>query len=325
MYQDEGFIQAIRAEPDDNALRLIYADWLEEHGDASAGARARFIRLQCERARLPFTSPRRAELIAEEGRLLCENWEAWMRPLREALGPHRAGQWFDYDYRTGDLDRFSRGFIESFTLSPAAYIDRAAELLRLTPLRFLCLTGGGGSEMGPLAQSPYLRELLSLSFVDYYSNPLGPEGARCLAQSPHLSRLRVLWVHRNNTGDEGVAALAEAPWLAQLTSLSLTDNGLSAIGFTRLSRSTFVPRPEVLRLASNLPGARGIEELAGSPILSRIRLLDLENCGLADRDARALRDSSMGDGLEVLSLRRNLFGLVGWRVLTERFGRRVQF
>ena len=32
MTLDGAFLQAIIANPDDNALLLVYADWLEEHG-----------------------------------------------------------------------------------------------------------------------------------------------------------------------------------------------------------------------------------------------------------------------------------------------------
>lgn len=46
----EAFLADIIEHPDDDAPRLIYADWLEDHGDAS---RAEFIRVQCELARLP--------------------------------------------------------------------------------------------------------------------------------------------------------------------------------------------------------------------------------------------------------------------------------
>src|SRR5262249_28449408 len=44
----EGFLRDIVAHPEDSAPRLIYADWLEENGDA---ARAELIRVQCELAR----------------------------------------------------------------------------------------------------------------------------------------------------------------------------------------------------------------------------------------------------------------------------------
>ncbi|MGL4555777.1 MAG: TIGR02996 domain-containing protein, partial [Gemmataceae bacterium] len=42
------FLDDIRADPDDDGPRLIYADWLDEAGDE---ARAEFIRLQIARAR----------------------------------------------------------------------------------------------------------------------------------------------------------------------------------------------------------------------------------------------------------------------------------
>ncbi len=30
---EEAFLQRMREQPDDDAARLIFADWLEEHGD----------------------------------------------------------------------------------------------------------------------------------------------------------------------------------------------------------------------------------------------------------------------------------------------------
>ena len=39
------FIEAICADPDDDAPRLVFSDWLEEHGNID---RAEFIRIQCE-------------------------------------------------------------------------------------------------------------------------------------------------------------------------------------------------------------------------------------------------------------------------------------
>jgi len=37
--------RAIRANPDDDTPRLVYADWLDEHNEP---ARAEFVRVQCE-------------------------------------------------------------------------------------------------------------------------------------------------------------------------------------------------------------------------------------------------------------------------------------
>ena len=49
MTTDAGFMEAIIADPADDTPRLIYADWLDEHGQEE---RAEFIRVQCEIARL---------------------------------------------------------------------------------------------------------------------------------------------------------------------------------------------------------------------------------------------------------------------------------
>jgi uncharacterized protein (TIGR02996 family) len=44
----DALLRAVLAAPDDDAPRLIYADWLDEHGDP---ARAEFIRAQVVLAR----------------------------------------------------------------------------------------------------------------------------------------------------------------------------------------------------------------------------------------------------------------------------------
>jgi uncharacterized protein (TIGR02996 family) len=43
MNADHAFRQAITADPEDDGLRLVYADWLEEHGDV----RGEYLRLEC--------------------------------------------------------------------------------------------------------------------------------------------------------------------------------------------------------------------------------------------------------------------------------------
>ena len=45
MTDREALYRAILDAPDDDAPRLVYADWLDEHGDPDRGE---FIRLQCE-------------------------------------------------------------------------------------------------------------------------------------------------------------------------------------------------------------------------------------------------------------------------------------
>ena len=58
MTQLDAFLQAVKDDPDDDAPRLLLADWLEEQGEP----RGEFIRVQCLRARLPAPRPPRWRL-----------------------------------------------------------------------------------------------------------------------------------------------------------------------------------------------------------------------------------------------------------------------
>lgn len=46
MAEADAFLQVNLAHPDDDAPRLMYADWLEEYGNAESPARAELIRVQ---------------------------------------------------------------------------------------------------------------------------------------------------------------------------------------------------------------------------------------------------------------------------------------
>jgi uncharacterized protein (TIGR02996 family) len=87
---DAPFLAAIRAAPEDDAPRLVYADWLDEHGQSE---RAEFIRVQVELARRES-----ADLRAREAELLARHHDDFAGRL---LAP-------------GFRFRFGRGFITGF-------------------------------------------------------------------------------------------------------------------------------------------------------------------------------------------------------------------
>ena len=96
MASEQSFLEAISADPDDDAVRLIFADWLEEQGDPARNARGEFIRVQLELEHLPDDDPRRPDLLREEQELRSRHERAWLGPLRplavESLGTlKRAG------------------------------------------------------------------------------------------------------------------------------------------------------------------------------------------------------------------------------------------
>src|SRR5262249_24353507 len=100
MDHERAFLQAIREEPQDDAHRLIYADWPEEQGGPARAARAAFIRAQCRLAALPADDPQFDRLEDEAADLLAEYEDDWTRPLHGV-----AQEW-----------RFARGFVELITI-----------------------------------------------------------------------------------------------------------------------------------------------------------------------------------------------------------------
>jgi uncharacterized protein (TIGR02996 family) len=54
MNDEQGFLNALTASPGDDTTRLVYADWLDERGDA----RGEYLRIDCKLADLHETDPR---------------------------------------------------------------------------------------------------------------------------------------------------------------------------------------------------------------------------------------------------------------------------
>src|SRR5262249_34394250 len=168
----ERFLSDILAHPEDDAPRLVYADWLEENGQPE---RAEFIRLQIDLASLPEHDPRRPELRARERALLPGQEAEWGRKLR--LAPHQVG--------------LGRGVVEGVYLGLDGLLARAQELFDLAPVREAVVVAGTAEAhlLDSLARQPFLGRLTSLGLS--YS-ALGPEEVRALARSPYLGGLRSL-------------------------------------------------------------------------------------------------------------------------------------
>jgi uncharacterized protein (TIGR02996 family) len=75
---EAGFLRSIWDDPEDDAPRLVYADWLDDRGEA---ARAEFIRTQVRLARLAPDDPARPGLEQRERQLLTDHADAWLGPL----------------------------------------------------------------------------------------------------------------------------------------------------------------------------------------------------------------------------------------------------
>ena len=142
----DDLLQAIIENPDDDALRLVFADWFEDHGELE---RAEFIRVQIELAKLPNVDNRRPKLEQRETELLARNESAWAEPIR-----HCVVSW-----------TFHRGFIAEVTVTVDMYQEHTFELLNLAPIRRMRVDGAevkiSGSARGLVPES-IARESLIL-------------------------------------------------------------------------------------------------------------------------------------------------------------------
>ena len=322
MTPEDAFLDDIREHPDDDAPRLIFADWLDDHGETD---RAEFIRARVYRARIRGReSPEADELTRRASALLAANWQRWTAPLRPLFGD--APDHFNWPrtYRPEAITHFPRGFVESVEMEAGRFVAVAAELFRLCPIRHVHLHRAD-EHAARLAECPQLAWVEGLSFPDYARAPLGPRGMVSLAGSPHLGRLWLLWLSRNYLGDEGLVALAAAPWLDHLRAVSLSDNGASDRGAEALARTPRAFRPRKLFLHRNAIGDRGAIALAESPVLEEVRTLTLAGCGIGPAGAAALAGSEHLLSLEEIDLSDNpLTGAGEAIVRSAPWGRRAR-
>ena len=161
MTDGQALLRAIIDHPDDDTLRLIYADWLDENDQPD---RAAFIRLQIEAARAEPYSPQARSASLSASRLLNRHRGPWTKHLTIRL--------IDYE--------FSRGFIERISIDAARFPKVAEALFKTEPIHTIRIvrfaTTSGRVSLLPLFDVPQLRQLHGPRVADPY--PYRPTNAR---------------------------------------------------------------------------------------------------------------------------------------------------
>ena len=125
MTDAEELFASILAHPEENAPRLVFADWLEENGQEDW---AEFIRIQIEVDHIPRAEPRHKELSRRARRLLAKQKEVWLFPFQKLL--------------PGCLVKFERGFVSIVKASYSYVFFNAEQLWPLAPIREVQVTDG---------------------------------------------------------------------------------------------------------------------------------------------------------------------------------------
>ena len=197
-------LAAVCAAPDDDAPRLAYAAFCDEHEPP----RAELIRQQIGRAleerrrRKMFSEPNTREL-----ELLAAHGEAWTRDLQTYVVP-------DATMPLGCA--LERGFVEHARVTLANVMSLGARLYALAPIRHLdvvCPRGALADDRDArrVLRADGLEHLRSLSLAGL---GIGDEGARELAGCASLAHVRWIDLSRNAIGRAGVEALARSALMA---------------------------------------------------------------------------------------------------------------
>jgi uncharacterized protein (TIGR02996 family) len=199
----DAFLRDIRDNPDDDTMRLIYADWLDEQGDP----RGEFIHVQMRLAgALPATTS--SALRQREQELLRRHAVGWVGGKMSRLR-----RWV-----------FRRGFLDEIELRADHFLADFGELLDREPVRCVRLRWATGS-IAAISASPRLRTLRELDLSRCYLNDATAE---VLAGSPHLDRLHALGLRSNFIRQRGAEALARSASLSRVQLLDLSGNLLTA-------------------------------------------------------------------------------------------------
>jgi uncharacterized protein (TIGR02996 family) len=328
------FLGDIKEHPQEDGLRLIFADWLEEHGDPSDQPRAELIRCQIEFSRLSPEAPDRAVHGRRARALQQKHGKAWLGPLESWLA--------HWSHQRGLLSvGLTASHLRSHALAALATTEAWAWVDEVY------LTPAGDEDIARLGSGPLLSAIVSLGFrgsnlgpagaqalgrlplvgrlhkLDLDHNQIGDRGLRALVASPHLERLRILDLSTADLLAEGASHLARTPSLARLERLSLWGNRLADEGAAALAQASFLTHLQQLDLRSSSIGDAGAADIAGSAAFASLRELNLADNQIGPAGARALADSPHLDGLSSLVLWGNPVGADGAQALRERFGARV--
>jgi uncharacterized protein (TIGR02996 family) len=153
MTDRDALLRAICENPDEDALRLVFADWLQENGNPEY---AEFVRLQVRHAELLRYGAADTDDLA---RTAAEIWLRFGERWRAELPQVKGVDWHN---------AFFRGFVERVSVSSDTVLVRHADAIFGQPIRQLVVgrfTGNKG-----FSSLPGLRHLKTLSLANRHAS-----------------------------------------------------------------------------------------------------------------------------------------------------------
>jgi uncharacterized protein (TIGR02996 family) len=265
---------AILANPDDDTPRLVFADWLQENGDKHDQARAEFIRLQIESAKLPFGDAKRTQLDASATKLADAHKVAWVKPL----APFAVKV---FGVEPAEI-AWSRGLLRYLMVRTAEFMNKecqkqlpdALAAVGVEAFHFYSTT----ARFKVLAAAPAIRWTTSVSYHEADDAALAAFGA-----SPEWAHLSRMTFDVAKVTDAGLEAFAQDAGQTRLRQFGCSTSGgmnkvrgkYTAAGLIAILDSGRFPLLDALDLEGDAPPKFDFAALLWAPAMKRIRTLRL--------------------------------------------------
>lgn len=270
----DSFIAEIIANPRDDALRLIFADFLEEQGDP----RAEMIRLQFQLREISPFDPQRPKLRKRELKLMREHGGFGSAPgVVKVLDTHG-------------------GFVDSIEVTVARFLKLQEEIFKAAPIRELHLKAKS-KKFDQVRQADVLKQLAK---INLRQNDASDEELIRFVRSPNLQNLECLEIHSGEMSVSVVEALATAENLRGLKELVLYSYRFNSDVVQLLARSPVITNLEKLRIHGSQDD-ESLQTLANSDNFQSLRQLDVQGA-FSSYGIQQLQTGSSCQKLEDLTL-----------------------
>jgi uncharacterized protein (TIGR02996 family) len=210
--EERKLLQEIAAKPDQDELRLKYADWLDAHREEP---KAQYIRMTCEAVhllqqlkRIPKVGDKCLDIASRADKIRQDNWPHWESSLR-SLGVR-------------SIVSYDRGLPVAVVVDGPDFVRNGGAILDAAPtIHTLRLRNTRDNEF---AQIVHMSGFAQIKNLNLYWNGLGSPAITALAESPYaanLTRLNLQGNGRTRSLADGIVALANSPNLGRLEEIML--------------------------------------------------------------------------------------------------------
>jgi len=313
--EQRAFIEAIKAAPDDDAPRLLFADFLEERGDP----RGTLMRDQVYMSKPDIDPKLWAQLNSRVQESIEKNRVEWSEGVPEGariVGFDRGLLKIETSVKSlADFQGELSPYVTGVTVSPRGYrLDaeqQGRELTQgLTKLSGACIQSlhidgipiGRRGFLSHTRLQEFSGMLADLRELKITGCDLTDEDVRVLASSPDLANVRVFDLSGNLISREGIMAIATSPHL-QLEDLSLNHSCLEGVGTALAGRETSRSWENLKSLSLNNTNMTtgDAQALAGAK-WSGLHNLDIGDNPIGDDGVAALVNSRIVANLTSLGL-----------------------